>query len=164
MVNTLRKTKEKGQRTPRSLDVYQTKGGISGAAFCQCGAVFQNKRWRCGSREPTSNEQELVCPACRRIADQNPAGIVSVSGSFLTDHGDDIDNLIHNLANEAVLRNPLGRVMDIQKSEEGITITTTDTKLAQKIGRQLFKSFGGELQYSWSQGEDRVRVSWCRQT
>ena len=34
MVNTLRKIEEKGQRTSRSLDVYQDKGGVKGAAYC----------------------------------------------------------------------------------------------------------------------------------
>ncbi|MDD2499217.1 MAG: BCAM0308 family protein [Geobacter sp.] len=165
MATTLRRTREKGQRTQRSIHAYQQKDGISGASYCRCGAVFKNKRWLYTQRgTPSDSKQELVCPACHRVADKNPAGIVTLSGGFLTVHQAIVDNLITNLAEEAVIRNPLGRVMDVIKGEDTITITTTDVKLAQKIGREMFKSFGGDLHYAWSQGEDLVRVHWSRQT
>lgn len=165
MVTTItsRRTEEKGQRTPRSLDAYEEKGGIKGAAYCSCGAVFSNKRW---SHETGGLERheghELVCPACRRIADGNPAGIVSLSGDFLSGHKSEIHQLIDNTAQNAVKRNPLGRVMDISVEKDGLTITTTDTKLAQKIGREVFKAHGGQLQFVWSHAESPVRVTWSR--
>lgn len=164
MVTTLRKTKEKGKRTPRSMDVYHHANGISGTSYCECGAVFKNKRWfytREGA--PAGNEQKLVCPACHRVADKNPAGIVTLSGSFLKEHQTMVDNLLGNMAEDALMRNPLGRVMDIIKKDENITITTTDVKLAQQIGREMFKALGGDLQYKWGHGEDLVRVNWSRQ-
>ncbi|MDD2540599.1 MAG: BCAM0308 family protein [Desulfuromonadaceae bacterium] len=163
MVTTMRRTEEKGQRTPRSMDVYQEKGGVKGVAYCACGAEFRNKRWYCGDSGTVQNEgHELVCPACHRIADHNPAGIVSLSGEFLADHESEIHNLINNTAQTSVLRNPLGRVMDICNDTGGITITTTDVKLAQKIGREVFKSYGGQLQYTWTHAESPVRVTWSR--
>lgn len=163
MVTTSRRTEEKGQRTPRSSDNYRMKGGISGAAYCGCGAVYQNKRWsRLQQVALSSREPALVCPACRRVADRNPAGIVSLSGSFLTVHGSEINNNIKKIAGNATLKNPLGRIIDIHSKQDAITITTTDTRLARKIGRELFKSFGGDLRYDWSTGEDLVRVRWSR--
>jgi len=163
MVTTSRKIEEKGQRTPRSLDAYEEKGGVKGASYCSCGAVFSNKRWHHeGSSSGHHEGDEIVCPACRRIADHNPAGIVSMSGDFLADHESEIHNLINNTAQGAVTRNPLGRVMDISTDNDGITITTTDVKLAQKIGRDVFKAHGGQLQFVWSHGESPVRVTWSR--
>jgi hypothetical protein len=163
MATTIRKTEEKGQRTPRSLDVYRSKDGVSGAVYCRCGAVFSNKRWHLTERGTIPHgEQRVVCPACRRIADRNPAGIVSLKGSFFADHGAEIDNLIRNTAEAAALKNPLGRIMDISREKEGVTITTTDVKLAQKIGREVFKSHGGDLQFTWSHAVGPVRISWSR--
>lgn len=163
MVSTNRRTGEKGQRTPRSMDVYEERGGVKGVAYCSCGVVYRNKRWF--FEEPVTEKlegNELVCPACRRIADQNPAGIVTLNGDFLAVHESEIHNLINNTAQSAVTKNPLGRVMEICNEKDGITITTTDVKLAQKLGREVFKSYGGQLQYIWSHAEAPVRVVWQR--
>lgn len=163
MATTIRRTEEKGQRTPRSLDAYQEKGGVKGTAYCGCGAVFSNKRWHSGASAESSREgQVLVCPACRRIADRNPAGYVSLSGSFFMAHKAGIDSLINNTAQAAVTKNPLGRIMDVSSEKDGVTITTTDVKLAEKIGREVFKSHGGELHFIWSHAESPVRVTWSR--
>lgn len=163
MVTTSRRTEEKGQRTPRSMDAYQEKDGVKGGAYCGCGAVFRNKRWF-SEESVTKPEggQELVCPACRRINDRNPAGIVSLSGTFFAAHETEINNVIHNTAQAAVTKNPLGRVMEICHEKDGVTITTTDVKLAQKIGREVFKSHGGELKFMWSHAVGPVRVAWSR--
>jgi NMD protein affecting ribosome stability and mRNA decay len=145
------------------MDAYRESEGVKGASYCSCGAVYHNKRW---SHEEQGTEQhkghELVCPACRRIADRNPAGIVSLSGEFLAHHENEIHNLINNTAQSAVLKNPLGRIMDIRMEKDGVTISTTDVKLAQKIGREIYKSHGGELQFVWSHAEAPVRVVWSR--
>jgi NMD protein affecting ribosome stability and mRNA decay len=163
MVTTIKRTKEKGERTPRSMDAYNVESGVEGAAYCECGAVFRNKRWYSEEVGAISKGGHvLVCPACRRIADRNPAGIVCLRGSFLTTHEAEIENLIRNTAQIAGMKHPLGRIMDISKEKDGITITTTDIKLAQKIGRKVFKSHGGDLHFRWTDDEDLVRVTWSR--
>lgn len=163
MVTARRRTGEKGQRTPRSTDAYHKKGGVKGDAFCTCGALFRNKRWYRQESGPDLKEgHELVCPACQRIADRNPAGIVSLSGNFFATHESEIIDQINNMAQGALLKNPLGRVMEMNKEKNGVIITTTDEKLAQKIGREVFKSHGGELHFIWSHAESPVRVTWAR--
>jgi hypothetical protein len=163
MVTKIKETEGKGERTPRSLDVYRSKEGVSGAMHCECGAEFSNKHWHVTERGTSLHgEQRVVCPACRRIADHNPAGIVTLKGSFFAAHGAEIDNLIKNTAEAAVMKNPLGRIMDINREKEGVTITTTDARLAQKIGREVFKSHGGDLQFTWSHDVGPVRISWSR--
>ena len=163
MVTTIKRTKEKGQRTPRSMDTYKITGGVEGAAYCECGAVYRNKRWYSeeGGGAPKGGHG-LVCPACRRIADRNPAGIISLKGNFLATHETEIENLIRNTVQAAGTKHPLGRVMNISKDKDGMTITTTDVKLAQKIGRVVFKSHGGDLHFRWTDDEDLVRVTWTR--
>lgn len=163
MVTTIKRTKEKGQRTPRSMDAYEGKGGVEGAVYCECGAVFRNKRWcREEGYVPAKGGRRLVCPACRRIADKNPAGIVCLRGTYLAAREAEIENLIKNTVEAAGTTHPLGRVIDMSKEKDGITITTTDVKLAQKIGRELFKSHGGDLHFRWTDDEDLVRVTWSR--
>lgn len=155
--------KKKGDRTPRSMDVYKEKGGVEGAERCGCGAVFRNKRWyvEAGGVAATGG-RGLVCPACRRIADRNPAGIVSLGGSYLVAHRAEIENLVRNTAASVGMKHPLGRVMEISPEKDGLTITTTDIKLAQKIGREVFKAHGGELHFRWTDDEELVRVNWSR--
>lgn len=164
MVTAMNRNKVKGDRTPRSMDVYHEKEGLKGAAYCGCGAVFRGKRWQ-QSGDVALKPQEvrkLVCPACRRIADHMPAGIVSLRGSFFSSHEAEINNLLHNTEQASLQKNPLGRVMETHKEGDGVIITTTDGKLAQKIGREVFKSYGGKLNFLWSQSENLVRVTWSR--
>lgn len=158
-----RRSEEKGQRTPRSLDAYLDKDGVKGAAYCGCGAVFRNKRWVQEASDSARPEgQSLLCPACHRISDQNPAGIISLRGDYYASHAEEIHNLVNNTAQASAAKNPLGRVMDFSKEKDGVTITTTDVKLAQKIGRVVFKAHGGELHYTWSHAGPPVRVTWSR--
>lgn len=162
MTTSSRRTGEKGQRTPRSLNTYKEKGGVKGTTYCLCGAVYRNKRWLHEVSGTSHEGHEMVCPACRRIADRNPAAILSLSGDFFAAHEDEINKLIHHIAQISLAKNPLARVIDIGKDHESVVVTTTDVKLAQKIGREIFKSHGGELQYIWSHAESPVRVSWSR--
>lgn len=163
MATTNRRTGEKGQRTPRSRDSYQEKSGIKGVAYCPCGAVYSNKRWYHEDAVAVGPDgREMTCPACRRIADHNPAGIVTLSGDFFTKHEDEIRSIINHTAQREAANNPLGRVMDLCNESDSVTITTTDVKLAQKIGREVYKSHGGLLNYIWSHAEAPVRVTWSR--
>jgi hypothetical protein len=43
-----------------------------------------------------------------------------------------------------------------------LTISTTEDKLAQKVGREVYKAHKGELNYSWSHDLHFVRVNWKR--
>jgi len=163
MVTTIKRTREKGQRTPRSMNTYEEKGGVEGTAYCACGNIFRSKRWYGAERAAvTKGGHGLVCPACRRIADRNPAGIVSLKGSFFADHQAVIENLIRNTVEAAGMKNPLGRIIDFSKETTGIVITTTDAKLARKIGREVFKAHGGDLHFQWKDDDDLVRVNRAR--
>ena len=55
--------------------------------------------------------------------------------TFLTTHKDEIMRLIHNEEDRAKGFNPLERIVEVNESAEGIIVTTTNEKLAQRIGR-----------------------------
>ena len=153
---------EKGQKTVRSLDVYRPKRGLPEGASCKgCGIVYHNKRWQTESTQGES-KVEVLCPACQRMKDHNPAGVVTLSGPYLASHKEEILNTIKQQEAKSREKNPIGRIMEIKEDGERITVTTTEDKLAQKLGREIYKSQKGELHYQWSHDQRMVRVEWMR--
>jgi len=151
---------EKGMRNERSLDVYLSKRGLPEGAYCRgCGIVYHNKRWQTGLH---GDGTEVVCPACQRMADHNPAGVVTLSGAYLAIHKDEILHTIRQQEAKSREKNPIGRIMEIKEEGDRITVTTTEDKLAQKLGREVYKSQKGELHYQWSHDQHLVRVGWVR--
>jgi NMD protein affecting ribosome stability and mRNA decay len=159
---------EKGQRAIRSSDVYLPKRGTKEPALCkECGALYRNKRWSVDDAELKMAKAEsrlnpVTCPACRRMADNNPAGIVTFSGDYFNEHKNDILNAIKHIETKSRVKNPLGRIMKICEEKKILTILTTEDKLAQKLGREIFKAHRGELHYRWNHEESLVRVTWSR--
>lgn len=159
---------EKGQRTARSTGVYHERSGVKEAAVCpECSLVYRNKRWQLNEEEgrkllASAKTTRQTCPACRRTADRNPAGIITLSGRYLEQNWDEIQNLMRHVVEKSGVKNPLGRIMAVEQGKTGITITTTEDKIAQKIGREIFRAHKGELIYSWSHDQQLVRVTWNR--
>lgn len=153
---------EKGQRAVRSLEPYQPKGGLQEGTVCKgCGIVYRNKRWQIETT-PGAHSGEVFCPACQRIQGEDPAGVVTLSGPYLAQHREEILNSIRQQESKHREKNPLGRIMEIKEENGQITVTTTEDKLAQKIGREIYKSQRGELHYQWSHDQRLVRVAWKR--
>ena len=69
--------------------------------------------------------------------------------------------LIHNEEDRAKGFNPLERIVEVNESAEGIIVTTTNEKLAQRIGRTLKSTFQGETTYQWSDPKF-LSVEWER--
>ena len=159
---------EKGQMAARSTDAYVNEAGMKEVAVCTgCKALYWNKRWYPDENAATglNNDmvrKEVLCPACQRIHDESPAGIVTYSGDYLLEHKAEIVNTIRNSEEKARMKNPLARIMDIQEDQSSMIVSTTDDKLAQKLGRDIFKAFSGSLEYKWSREHKFVRVNWSR--
>ncbi|HCU25775.1 MAG TPA: ATPase, partial [Deltaproteobacteria bacterium] len=112
--------------------------------------------------EENSSSQAVLCPACQKIEDHFASGLVQLSGAFLRGHREEILNLVKNEETRAKGMNPLERIIEIANNREGILVTTTHEKLAQRIGKSLYRAFQGKVDYRWSRGEKMARVSWCR--
>lgn len=154
---------EKGQMSVRSLEPYLPKRGLPDGSFCKrCGIVYRSKRWQMESMPAGPRSEEVLCPACRRIDSDDPAGVVTLSGTYLGKHRDEILNTIRQQEAKHREKNPLGRIMEIKEEDGQIVVTTTEDKLAQKIGREIYKSQRGELHYQWSHDQRMVRVDWER--
>ncbi len=87
---------------------------------------------------------------------------MNLAGPFLTSHREEIMNLLRNEETRGKGQNSLERILRVTETPEGLKITTTNEKLAQRIGRALRKAYRGELVYRWSDDTKYVRVYWNR--
>lgn len=139
------------------------------AAMCrECKAVFASGRWQLHEQagddlKKADKVVDTLCPACQKIRDHQPGGIVTLTGGFIKDHETEIVNLIENENRDAMAINPLERVIEIGRTDSGLTIQTTNEKLAQKIGRSIHKAYSGDVEYKWSEDTRLVRVNWHRE-
>ncbi len=137
-------------------------------AICTgCRAVYHNKRWYLDEglykkAMALKEVHKVLCPACRKIRDRFPGGIVILSGDFLKKHREEIMNLIRNEEERAKGKNPLERIMEIKEEEGHVEITTTNERLAQRIGSSLEKAYQGRVEYRWSEDGKLLRVWWER--
>lgn len=138
-------------------------------AICrECRSVYAGKRWELESQAArdlaqAGNVIETLCPACQKVRDRMPGGVVTLSGDFIKSHEDEILSLIQHENQEAMEINPLERIMEMDKQSDGsLIILTTNEKLAQRIGRAVHKAYSGDVEYKWSKGTKLARVYWRR--
>jgi NMD protein affecting ribosome stability and mRNA decay len=137
------------------------------AACTQCHALYHRRHWFFDhdayfreTMQPTT--RMVLCPACQKIRDRYAEGQVTLrAGPFLNAHKEEILHLIHNEEERAKGFNPLERIIEITESEEGIVVTTTNEKLAQRIGRTLKSTYQGDTTYHWSEPKF-LSVEWQR--
>lgn len=151
-------------------DPYIPEESYEGTAICEhCHAVYQIGRW---SLDPQIYREALqapdlhyvTCPACQKLQDRQPGGIVTLNGEFVPQHREELVRLIRNEDVRARNINPLERVMEIQQAEDSnqIVVTTTNEKLAQRLGRALYRAFKGDVEYHWLGESKQARVRWTR--
>jgi len=168
MATTTRRLGEKGQRTARSTNAYHEREMLEDGMQCGgCGAEYRNKRWylaEAPAMTPQTAEAagKPICVACQRLRDDNPAGILTMNGKYFHNHEEEILNRIRSTEAQSRLKNPLGRIMTMKEEGDMLVISTTEDKLAQKLGRDIYRAHGGELEYQWSRDQHFVRVNWNR--
>lgn len=148
---------------PELHDPY-LKPRISGPAHCPtCGASCLAGRWGWQSSPTDGQSPEVVtCPACRRIADNVPAGTLTLTGDFIDSHLDEIMNLAINTEKMEKEQHPLERLMRFRKIDNGMVITTTGVHLANRIGHALDAAYKGHSEYRYSDSDVQVSITWLR--
>lgn len=154
----------------RETDPYIPRKGPSDTGVCtRCHAIRRNKRWHLDEKEYaalTKKRGAAVlerCPACRKIVDGFPSGVVLLRGGYLREHRDGILKLVRNEEKRAMGINPLERIISITEEDGKMEISTTDEKLAQRIGREMRKACRGTLVFKWSEDSKLLRVNWARE-
>jgi len=150
-------------------DSYLPRGGSRKISVCDgCHAVYMNKRWYAdgdveAAKLKNPEAAKIVCPACLKMRDNFPGGIVTLKGDYVLPHKHDLMRLIKNEEERARGLNPLERVMSVKENGYGsLVISTTNEKLAQRLGRAVNKAFHGDVEYKWSHDNKLVRVDWVR--
>ncbi|MBI2500947.1 MAG: hypothetical protein HYW02_05690 [Deltaproteobacteria bacterium] len=154
----------------QNLDPYLSRRPPEDRAVCRgCHAVYHNRHWTLTiggngkiRHKGPENGPMVLCPACQKIGDRFPSGVIQLKGAYLKLHRTDIINLIRNEETRARGFNPLERIMSIHETADGLKIETTSEKLAQRIGNRLQRAHKGEVHYHWSNNEHFVRVEWAR--
>lgn len=127
----------------------------------ECGLVYHKGRWTNSSAVPTKANREL-CPACKRIQDRNPGGVVYLEGSYLHTHREEILNTAKNQEKLARESRPLQRIMWIKPTDKGLEIATTNVHLARRIGEAIYQAHKGTLDIKYSEGDRFARIYWHR--
>ena len=133
-----------------------------GSVVCpDCGAFYNDGRWTWSQYPTTGTEQP--CPACRRIRDRIPAGILTLSGAFVAGHQRELLAIVHRQETLEKEEHPLNRIMEVKEVPAGIVIETTDIHLPQRIGKACHRAYKGELTTRYDQDAYFVRVDWSRE-
>jgi hypothetical protein len=146
----------------RVHDPYQAARKLVERTRCpDCGAVYRNGRWTWPKLEVEWVRKEL-CPACRRTRDRYPAGELLLSGAFVAAHADEIMNQIRRIEAAERLAHPLNRILDIERDDEEIRVTTTDIHLPHRLGHALKDAWSGSLSTHFDREGHFSRVLWQR--
>jgi len=141
-------------------DPYKARSKEQDSLCEDCGAVLVAGRWQVG--QAPEGARRALCPACRRIRDRYPAGIVHIGGDFHRDHRDEIRNLIDSETEAAHAEHVLQRLMSVEETADGLEVTTTDPHLARRIGRALERAYEGDLRIQYGEERTLLRVWWER--
>jgi hypothetical protein len=130
------------------------------AACPHCGAVVRAGRWVWGAA--AHGAAVLPCPACRRIEQDLPDGILSVAGSFVAAHEAEIRSLVQHVEENEKRNHALARSFGIEAAGGGLVVKTTERRLAESIGRALERAYGGTLERVEGDRSSPLRVRWQR--
>jgi hypothetical protein len=143
------------------IDPYERKKKLPDPTRCpRCGALYIQGRWTWQIAGQSVNEE--LCPACLRINDKVPAGVLHLSGVFFEEHREEIENLINNQEKLEKERHPLERLMGMRYEDNKLRVETTGIHVARRIGDALNNAYQGKLDLEYLQGQRKVRVSWER--
>ena len=142
-------------------DTYLEKDSLPEPSICRkCNATFINGRWTWNKIDGKTNK--TTCPACRRRADNYPAGFVELKGKFFNNHKEEIENLIRNTEKLEKGERPLERIMKMQSDKKLTLVTTTGIHIARRIGEALSRSYQGDFSFQYAEGDKIIRVFWER--
>ncbi len=158
----MRQKRNDKRLTEEVHDPYRERGKRVEPCSCPgCGAVVSKGRWSWRKTDMDGVAQGAPCPACRRIEDDYPAGLVHLGGAFLAEHREEILGLVRNIEARESADHPLKRLMGIEEDGDGLLVKTTDVHLARAVGDALKRAYGGTLEGGYA-GSAPLRMRWSR--
>lgn len=152
----------------RTEDPYQPEEGQEASLCTTCQAIYQNKRWFFDEKlaqklAGTEKVREVICPTCRKIKDRYSEGVLTLSGEFYKERKDEIVTLLKKEAERVAGRSVDDRIISMtEEAKDRLVVETTTEKLAQHLGRAVYRAYKGDLDFRWSEMNKFVRVYWSR--
>jgi hypothetical protein len=150
----------RGFRTGRGVggtrhDPYRDDAKREGPAYCSsCGATYRRGRWTWLARPADAVAKR--CPACRRISEQQPGGVVSIPARAAPSRGE-LLHLIRNAEQRERARHPLERLMSLRRAGGELLIETTGPHAARSIASAVARTMHCELAHEFLHDQDLVR-------
>lgn len=151
-------------------DPYRESAKLPGPAVCpDCQASYRQGRWTWEPAEAQATPHR--CPACERIRDGVPAGVLQLSGAFLASHCEEIMRLVNNTEARIRGERPLERLIAIHTGTEGLLgeqaqgpleLTFTGTHITRAVGKAIAAAYGGSLEAPYSDEGTVLRSRWRR--
>ena len=137
---------------------------FAGSAICPgCEAFYHSGNWKWRRPEAlTQAPRQVTCPACRRIADNMPAGVVTLSGKFWAAHRDAITHLVYHAEKLEKSEHALERLLSVEEKNGDLVVSTTGLHLAGRIAHALRDAFKGEAHYHYNDDTFFLSVTWRR--
>ena len=129
----------------RVHDPYKLRKKPAEPTVCgDCGVVFSEGRWQWTASKP-SGASETTCPACKRIHDHVPAGVLELHGDFFCSHRDEILRLVSNTVDMQKNEHPMKRLMSTRDLDDGVEFEFTENHLPQDVGNAVHSAYAGNL-------------------
>lgn len=140
------------------LDPYLSRHKPPEPAACpRCGAHIDKGRWQWG-RAPEGAQPHL-CPACRRIEDNLPGGVLTLHNVPQRLRGQ-IIGLVRNEEAAENAEHPLNRIIAVDDAGDDVVVRTTDIHLPRRIGEALKRAYHGTLDTRFDDDGYFARVDW----
>ena len=142
---------------------------VAGVIVCpECGAIYAKGRWTtaadAGSHRLATVAGRSLCVACQMAERHQTRGYLTLRGAFFDAHEAEIETLLENEEARAAEDNPLGRILDWDRSIPGVlTISTSTEHLVERLGRAVYRAFGGDIDFGFSHANKFAHAYWVRE-
>ena len=91
-----------------------------------------------------------------------PAGVLTLSGTFLAGHRDEVLGLLRHVEASERRRHPLKRIMRVDEDAGGMHVATTDMHFARRLGNAVHAAWAGTLEGGYPAQASLLRLHWHR--
>ena len=90
-------------------------------------------------------------------------GYLTLSGDFFIEHKEELVTFLKAEAAKVGKRNVMDRIIQmLPEKDDKLVVETTTEKLAEHLGRAIYRAYKGDLSFQWSEPNPFVRVYWAR--
>lgn len=155
---------KRGRITPPTKDPYRSSEKQTGGTSCAvCGLVVEEGVWKPPRKSDAADNGRDLCPACRRIRDDYPGGLLKITGRLPEAQRQEILNRARNVAEQEAGGHPLERFMRIAETAGETILYFTGGHVPVRIGKALRRDFGGSLSIRYTPNEKFAIAHWTRE-